>query len=88
LNGEWSFRRDPKVQGKNEGWHKGEGSFEETVTVPGAPQAQGVGAPTKKQKTAFLEPYWMRRMFRCPALRPDERFWLRIGESYRRPRFT
>ncbi len=79
LNGKWAFRRDPDGHGTNEGWHTGAGSFADTVVVPGAPQAQGFGKPTAKQKTAFLEPYWMRRTFRCPKLRPDERLWLRIG---------
>jgi len=79
LNGAWGFRRDPDDKGKAEGWHQGKGRFADHVTIPGAPQAQGIGKPTKVQKTFFMEPFWVRRRFHLPALDADKRVWLRIG---------
>ena len=52
LSGTWQFRRDAEDQGKAQRWHEGVGEFAASVQVPGAPQAQGVGTPTAKQKTA------------------------------------
>jgi len=79
LNGPWAFRRDPNGHGKAEGWHEGKGEFQDTIRIPGAPQAQGIGAPHPRQKTYFMEPFWVRRTFRLPVLDTDSRVWLRIG---------
>jgi Glycosyl hydrolases family 2, sugar binding domain/Glycosyl hydrolases family 2/Glycosyl hydrolases family 2, TIM barrel domain len=79
LNGAWEFRRDPEGQGNEAGWHRGDGAFDDTMIVPGAPQAQGYGEPHATQRTAFDEPFWVRRRFRVPSLKPDERLWLRLG---------
>ncbi len=79
LNGEWEFRRDPAGIGKDLGWHRGDDVFSGRVIVPGAPQAQGHGAPHQYQKTMFMEPFWMRRTFEVPSIASDERLWLRVG---------
>lgn len=79
LTGTWEFRRDPDGTGKAEGWHRGDGDFPDSVQAPGAPQAQGFGEPHQYQKTAFREPFWMRRTFRVPELDSNQRVWLRIG---------
>ncbi len=79
LNGRWQFRRDPNDLGKRQGWHEGRGEWTQTVVVPGAPQAQGIGQPHPRQKTFFLEPFWVRRTFRLPELTERQRVWLRIG---------
>ena len=79
LNGVWEFQRDPGGQGFELGWQRGEGRFSHTMIVPGAPQAQGFGEPHPTQRTAFDEPFWVRRRFVIPALKPDDRVWLRLG---------
>lgn len=79
LNGEWELQRDPHGLGLARNWHRGEGEFQDTMTVPGAPQAQGIGEPHPFQRTMFLEPFWIRRAFRAPRLDEDQRLWLRIG---------
>ena len=79
LNGPWEFRRDADGTGKAKGWHEGQGVFADTVAVPGAPQAQGFGEPTRTQRTFFSEPFWIRRVFALPELSRDKRVWLRIG---------
>jgi len=79
LSGEWEFRRDADGKGEEQGWHRGEGEFTESVTVPGAPQAQGIGEPHERQQHWFAEPFWVRRTFRLPELGKNQRVWLRIG---------
>ncbi len=79
LNGRWEFRRDADNQGTKLLWHEGRDVFHQTISVPGAPQAQGIGEPNQRQKSFFLEPFWARRHFIMPILQADERAWLRIG---------
>jgi beta-galactosidase/beta-glucuronidase len=79
LNGTWEFRRDGAGKGVEEGWHKGKGQFADRIRIPGAPQAQGIGEPNARQKSFFLEPFWVRRTFQLPALDAGKRAWLRIG---------
>ena len=79
LNGTWEFRRDPDDEGSALGWHRGEGEFRDVVRVPGAPQAQGLGEPDRRQRTFFMEPFWARRTFDAPALGPADRMWLKTG---------
>jgi len=79
LNGVWEFRRDPDDRGKEQGWHEGRGEFAETLKIPGAPQAQGFGEPNDRQRSFFMEPFWVRRAFLMPKLGLDKRVWLRIG---------
>jgi hypothetical protein len=62
-----------------EGWHRGKEVFSDSMNVPGAPQAQGIGEPHQFQRTMFMEPFWIRREFRLRALKPAERVWLRLG---------
>jgi hypothetical protein len=79
LDGEWEFRRDPNGIGVSQGWHAGRGEFPRSIRLPGAPQAQGVGEPNERQRSFFMEPFWVRRRFQAPAIGPDQRLWLRIG---------
>ena len=79
LNGVWELRRDPDGVGLGDNWHAGAGAFSESMTVPGAPQAQGIGEPHHYQRTCFMEPFWIRRTFPVRAMGPDECLWLRIG---------
>jgi glycosyl hydrolase family 2 len=79
LNGTWDLRRDPKGIGDAQGWYRGKEAFPDTMTVPGAPQAQGHGDPHQFQRTMFMEPFWIRRTFRLRGLEPAERVWLRLG---------
>lgn len=79
LSGSWEFRRDPDATGKQKGWHAGEDMFTEKIRIPGAPQAQGIGEPHVRQRTLFVEPFWVRRRFQAPPLEADERVWLKIG---------
>ena len=79
LSGAWEFRRDPDGTGRQKGWNAGRDAFSEKTTIPGAPQAQGIGGPTPRQKSFFAEPFWVRRAFQAPPLGPGQRFWLRLG---------
>ncbi len=79
LDGSWEFRRDPDGVGAEQGWHEGRGEFDRSITIPGAPQAQGIGEPTYRQKSFFMEPFWVRRTFEGPAVEKDQRIWLRLG---------
>lgn len=80
LGGEWQFRCDPGERGVELGWHRGEGRFGRKLTVPGAPQAQGIGESNGSQKHFLDEPFWVRRRFEAPAIHPGQRVWLRLGE--------
>ncbi|HUT74594.1 MAG TPA: glycoside hydrolase family 2 TIM barrel-domain containing protein [Armatimonadota bacterium] len=79
LNGAWEFRRDPQDEGCQQGWHEGQGEFAQTITIPGAPQAQGIGEPNQLLKTFFHEPFWVRRRFALPKFGANQRVWLRLG---------
>lgn len=79
LDGQWEFRRDKENHGRAQGWETGEGAFDQTITLPGVPQAQGIGEPNTRQKHQFLEPFWLRRSFVMPVIEADQRVWLRIG---------
>ncbi len=79
LDGEWEFCRDKDNAGKDRGWHEGKDQFTTTIRLPGVPQAQGIGEPIPRQKSFFLEPFWVRRRFASPELQQRQRLWLRIG---------
>lgn len=79
LNGRWALRIDSTGIGVEEGWHQGRGRFRQSMEVPGVPQAQGLGRPTRELKTYFDDPFWIRRKFHVPGLPGGRRLWLRIG---------
>ncbi len=79
LNGSWEFRRDRDDTGRQKGWHAGREAFDQKIRIPGAPQAQGIGEPTVRQKTLFADPFWVRRTFQAPPVEADELVWMRIG---------
>lgn len=79
LDGAWELRRDPAGHTEPARWIDTAGRFPESVLVPGAPQAQGIGAPATAQRTDFREGYWIRRSFRMVALPRGQRAWLRLG---------
>ena len=60
LDGEWQFRRDKENKGKELGFHQGRGEFTQTIKLPGAPQAQGLGDVNTYQKALLNEPFWVR----------------------------
>ena len=79
LNGAWEFKIDKEEVGVKEGWPEGRRTFDRTITIPGVPQAQGVGTPNSRQKSQFLDPFWVRRKFSMPSIAPGQRIWLRLG---------
>ncbi len=79
LNGDWEFRIDKDGIGTNQGWHEGREKFDRTIQIPGVPQAQGIGTPNSRQKSQFLDPFWVRRRFQMPPLDAGKRVWLRLG---------
>jgi hypothetical protein len=79
LDGQWEFRRDKDNQGRAQGWEAGKDTFDQAITLPGAPQAQGIGEPNTRQKHQFLEPFWLRRSFEMPTIEAGQCVWLRIG---------
>ena len=81
LGGKWQFRRDPNDLGTQLGWHAGNGEFVETVTIPGAPQAQGIGETDNFRQKHFFwnESFWVKRNFTIPQIDKDQRLWLRTG---------
>ena len=79
LNGTWQFQLDKEGVGVARGWHEGKGSFDRTIEIPGVPQAQGIGTPNSRQKSQFLDSFWVRRKFQMPHLESGKRVWLRLG---------
>jgi hypothetical protein len=79
LNGTWEFRIDKEGVGAAQGWQAGREKFDRTIQIPGVPQAQGIGTPNSRQKSQFLDPFWVRRKFQMPGIDPDQRVWLRLG---------
>ena len=79
LDGEWQFRRDKENRGSDLGYQQGRGDFTEKIKIPGAPQAQGLGAPNHSQKWFLNEPFWVRRTFTLPEVLVSQRIWLRLG---------
>ena len=79
LNGTWQFQLDKEGVGVARGWHEGKGSFDRTIEIPGVPQAQGIGTPNSRQKSQFLDSFWVRRKFQMPRLESGKRVWLRLG---------
>ena len=67
LDGEWQFRRDKENRGSDLGYQQGRGDFTEKIKIPGAPQAQGLGAPNHSQKWFLNEPFWVRRCRFVPS---------------------
>ncbi len=79
LSGQWEFRRESGDAAADRAWLTGEGAPQQSIRVPGAPQAQGIGEPNTRQKHFFDGPFQVRRQFRAPPLTERERLWLRIG---------
>ena len=79
LNGAWRFLRDPDNTGADQGWQHGKAESEGTMTVPGAPQAQGYGDAHPHQRTHFAEPFWIWRTFEVPQFAAREHVWFRLA---------
>ncbi|HPS55144.1 MAG TPA: hypothetical protein PLP05_06075, partial [Sedimentisphaerales bacterium] len=63
LDGKWEFKIDENNSGKDLNWHNGQGTFDATIHIPGAPQAQGIGEENEKQQNYFWKPFWVRKYF-------------------------
>jgi hypothetical protein len=79
LDGKWQFQRDKANLGKQLGFHQGRREFAQTITIPGVPQAQGLGETNRFQRWLLNEPFWVRRTFRLPVVPEGKRVWLRLG---------
>ncbi|MCC7374441.1 MAG: hypothetical protein IT581_07280 [Verrucomicrobiales bacterium] len=53
LSGNWEFRVDAADTGRNDQWFKPGTPFPQTLRVPGAWNAQGIGFPTAEQLRAY-----------------------------------
>lgn len=83
LNGPWQFRTDPANQGERDSWHSAGPTFDRTITVPGAWQAQGVGEPRGFMRHDYAGPAWYRRTVAIPATWKGQSITLRIGGAHR-----
>ena len=96
LDGEWDFALDPQDIGLKDAWYKGENGpasstpFSRKIQVPGAWEAQEVGAPGFSNPTSveiiplrlrhkFVGVAWYRKEFRFPYEWKGKRVWLKIG---------
>ncbi|RKY53985.1 MAG: hypothetical protein DRP93_05685, partial [Candidatus Neomarinimicrobiota bacterium] len=83
LDGEWKFRIDPKDVGLKEGWFDASVTFEETILVPGAWDAQGVGKETDKITNSYIGKAWYRRIVKIPSDWAGKKIFLRLGGVHR-----
>ena len=83
LDGEWEFRIDPKDVGQQEKWFDASVPFEETILVPGAWDAQGVGEETDKIINSYIGKAWYRRIVKIPSDWTGKKVFLRIGGVHR-----
>jgi hypothetical protein len=90
LNGEWSFRLDPKDRGLTQKWFQDHGPDWEPIEVPGSWQGQGFGSDAddevwdfKLRARIFRATYtgtgWYRKTFAGPEVEGASRLWLRFG---------
>lgn len=83
LNGEWGFRFAPDDRGEKDGWQRSSKGYDNTLTVPGCWEAQGVGAETSNMRHFALGVGWYRHGFRVPASWRNGRIWLVVGGAHR-----
>jgi beta-galactosidase/beta-glucuronidase len=83
LDGEWKFRVDPENVGQKEEWFNASIPFTETILVPGAWDAQGVGKETDKITNSYIGKAWYRRIVKIPSDWSGKKVFLRMGGVHR-----
>ena len=83
LDGAWVIRVDPNGSGEAQGWASASNTDWQTIQVPGAWQAQGVGEPKGALRHDYAGPAWYRRAIAVPANWKGKRVRLRIGGAHR-----
>jgi beta-galactosidase len=81
LNGNWDFKPDPGEEGVSAGWAAA-GSFDRTITVPGAWQAYGAGEPGSMLRHDYTGAAWYRRKVSIPYSWQGKVVTLRIGGAH------
>jgi beta-galactosidase/beta-glucuronidase len=84
LNGRWEFCTDPANSGLVERWYAPGKHFSDSITVPGAWQAQGVGKPKGPLRHQYEGVAWYRRGVTVPESWRSLSTVLRIGGAHRR----
>jgi hypothetical protein len=83
LDGQWDFQLDPNNGGETERWYGDGKKLADSITVPGAWDAQGFGAETEKMKHNFIGKGWYKRTIIVPQVSGGQRLFLRFGGVYR-----
>ncbi len=83
LDGRWDFRLDPQDVGRSEQWFTSQVPFTNTITVPGAWQAQGYGKDGDKLWHNYEGKAWYKRQVRLPKAAPGQRLFLCVGGVHR-----
>jgi beta-galactosidase len=83
LSGDWSFRADPRDVGKTELWFTEAAKFDQTIKVPGAWNAQGVGESSKALFASFPGPGWYRKRVSVPQSWRGKEIYLNFGGVHR-----
>ncbi|HEY5913445.1 MAG TPA: sugar-binding domain-containing protein [Verrucomicrobiae bacterium] len=83
LDGQWSFRLDPKDEGTSQRWFSRATFFTNRVDVPGAWQAQGYGSESDKLWHHYEGKAWYQRELQLPKLAPGQRLFLCVGGVHR-----
>jgi hypothetical protein len=79
LDGVWQFATDPENNGVENKWFAASHQLGQTIQVPGAWQAQGVGEPFGFNQTQYIGAAWYKRTFEVEKRWPNQRVWLKIG---------
>jgi hypothetical protein len=83
LDGQWQFRLDPQNVGISDRWYTASDAFPDTITVPGAWQAQGFGEPSGNLRHNYTGAAWYRKSVTIPASWARRIVWLRVGGAHR-----
>jgi beta-galactosidase len=82
-DGTWGFRLDPGNVGEAEAWFSDQVTFEDTIQVPGAWDAQGFGDETDKLHHNFIGKGWYKRDVTIPASWQGRHVFVCIGGVHR-----
>ncbi len=83
LDGAWSFRTDPADIGAKEAWFSSAQAFPDSIEVPGAWDAQGVGGATDKLRHNFVGAAWYKKEVALPAAWSGMRVFLCVEGVHR-----
>ncbi|HEX6545420.1 MAG TPA: glycoside hydrolase family 2 TIM barrel-domain containing protein [Bryobacteraceae bacterium] len=84
LNGSWEFCTDPANAGLADRWYAPGKHFADSIRVPGAWQAQGIGKPQGALRHQYEGVAWYRRSVTAPESWSGLSTRLRIGGAHRR----